>query len=226
LAGMGGGGRRGVVGASRVALSLYDSNGTVNLAICYYHPRRSWKDQPATSPVFHAAISTGMWPERHAQKRHSRSRTENRRRLACDPHRGCSSKFLKSCVRAIPWPSGRWRARRRIDTGHAGRLHSRERARGHVQPRCRGGGNVGREKGCRRRHRSGGGPPASRDADGRVLHSAAQRTSNRSARLQADGPPQQKPARRHDHPRVIAGAFNPRSRCARSPRPTRGGGRW
>jgi len=82
-------------------------------------------------------------------------------------------------VCAIPWPSGRWRARRRMDTGHAGRLHSRERARGHVQPRCRGGGNVGREKGCRRRHRSGGGPPASRDAHGRGRHSAAQRTCAR-----------------------------------------------
>ena len=42
--------------------------------------------------------------------------------------------------------SGRWRAWRRIDTGHAGRLHSRKRARGHVQPRCRGGGNMGGEK--------------------------------------------------------------------------------
>jgi len=42
----------------------------------------------------------------------------------------------------------------------------------------------------------------------------------------ADTPPQQKPARRHDHPRVIAGAFNPRSRCARSTRPTRGGREW
>jgi len=60
LAGMSGGGRRGVVTASRVALSLYDSKDTVNLAICYHHPRRRWKDQPATSPVFHAAISTGM----------------------------------------------------------------------------------------------------------------------------------------------------------------------
>jgi len=125
-------------------------------------------------------------------------------------------------VRAIPLPSGRWRAWRRIDTGHAGRLHSRERARGHVQPRCRGGENVGRGKGCRRRHRSGGRSAASRDADGRGLHSAAQRTSNRDARWQADGPPQQKPARRHDHPRVIASTFNPRSRCTRSPRPTRG----
>jgi len=38
----------------------------------------------------------------------------------------------------------------------------------------------------------------------------------------SDEPPQQKPARRHDHPRVIVGASNPRSRCARSPRPTRG----
>jgi len=82
-------------------------------------------------------------------------------------------------VRALPWPSGRWRARRRIDTGHAGQLHSRQRARAHVQPRCRGGGRVGRGKGCRRRHHSGGGPPESRDAHGRGRHSAAQRTSAR-----------------------------------------------
>jgi len=89
-------------------------------------------------------------------------------------------------VRAIPWPSGRWRARRRIGTGHAGRLHSLERARGHVQSRCRSGGRVGRGEGCRRRHRSGGGPPASRDTHGRGHHSTAQRTcarwTGRSAR--------------------------------------------
>jgi len=43
-------------------------------------------------------------------------------------------------VRAIPWPSGRWRARRRIDTGHAGRLYGRERARGPrlVKTQCSG----------------------------------------------------------------------------------------
>jgi len=40
----------------------------------------------------------------------------------------------------------------------------------------------------------------------------------------ADVPPQQKPARRHDHPRVIAGSSNPESRCTWSPRATRGGG--
>ena len=40
----------------------------------------------------------------------------------------------------------------------------------------------------------------------------------------ADVPPQPKPARRHDQPRVIAGASNPGSRCTRSPRATRGGG--
>jgi len=40
----------------------------------------------------------------------------------------------------------------------------------------------------------------------------------------SDEPLQQKPASRHDHPRVIVGALNPRSRCARSPRATRGGG--
>jgi len=84
-------------------------------------------------------------------------------------------------VRAIPRPSGRWRARRRIDTRHAGRLHSRERAWGHVQPRCRGGGGVGWGNGCRLRHRSGGGPPASRDAHGRDRHSPAQRTCARRA---------------------------------------------
>jgi len=89
--------------------------------------------------------------------------------------RSCNSRH----VRAIPWPSGRWRSRRRIDTGHAGRLYGRERARGHVQPRCRGGGGVGRVKGCRLRHRNGGGPPASRGAHGRGRHSAAQRTCAR-----------------------------------------------
>jgi len=84
-------------------------------------------------------------------------------------------------VCAIPWPSGRWRARRSIDTGHACRLHSRERVRGHVQPRRRGGGDVGRGERCRRRHRSGAGPPASRDAHGRGRHSSAQRTCTRRA---------------------------------------------
>jgi len=39
----------------------------------------------------------------------------------------------------------------------------------------------------------------------------------------ADEPPQQKPARRHDDPRVIAGTSKPESRCARSPGATRGG---
>jgi len=85
-------------------------------------------------------------------------------------------------VRAIPWPSGRWRARRRIDTGHAGRLYSLERARGHVQSRCRSGGRVGRGERCRRRHRSGGGPPASRDTHGRGRHFTAQRTCARPTR--------------------------------------------
>jgi len=84
-------------------------------------------------------------------------------------------------VRAIPWPSGRWRARRRIDTGHAGELHSRNRSGGTVQSRGRGGGNVGRGQGCRRRHSSGSGPPASRDAHGRGRHSPAQRTCVRRA---------------------------------------------
>jgi len=40
----------------------------------------------------------------------------------------------------------------------------------------------------------------------------------------ADAPPQQKLARRHDHPPFIVGASNPGSRCALSPRATRGGG--
>jgi len=79
-------------------------------------------------------------------------------------------------VRAIPWPSGQWRARPRIETGHADRLYSRERAREHVQPRFRSGGGVGRANWCRLRHRSGGGPPASQDPHGRGHLSAAQRT--------------------------------------------------
>jgi len=105
-------------------------------------------------------------------------------------------------VRAIPWPSGRWRERRRIDTGRAGagapgrlnhgRLHhgadrharcqcghdGRERARRHAQPRCRGGGGVGW---CRRRHRSGGRPLAWRNAHGRGRHPASQRTRAKCA---------------------------------------------
>jgi len=89
-------------------------------------------------------------------------------------------------VRAIPWPSGRWRARRHIDAGHAGRLRSLECARGHVRSRCRRGGRVGRGEGCCRRHRCGGGPVALRDTHGRGRHSAAQRScarrTGRSAR--------------------------------------------
>jgi len=80
---------------------------------------------------------------------------------------------------AISQPWGNCSARlsyRNLTFNNAGRLHSREHARGHVQPRCRGGGRVGRGKGCHRRHRSGGSPPASRDADQRGRHSAAQRT--------------------------------------------------
>ena len=84
-------------------------------------------------------------------------------------------------VRAIPWPSGQWRARRRIDTGHAGRLHTRERAWGHVQPSCRRWESVGRGKGGRRRHCGGGGPRASRDTHRRGRHCAAQRTCARRA---------------------------------------------
>jgi len=84
-------------------------------------------------------------------------------------------------VRPIPWPSERWRTRRRINAGHGGRLHGRKRAQGHVQPRCRGGGGVGRGQGCRLRHRSGGGPTASRDAHGPGRLSAAQRTCARRA---------------------------------------------
>jgi len=102
------------------------------------------------------------------------------------PRRRCCADFrvilqYSRHVRAIPWPWGRRRARRRIDTGRAGRLHGRERARGHVQPRCRGGGGVGRGKGCRHRHRSGGRPPAWRNAHGRGRHPAAQRTCARRA---------------------------------------------
>jgi len=81
----------------------------------------------------------------------------------------------------MPWPSGLWRARRRIDTGHAGRLHGREHAWGHVQPRSRSAGGTGRGKGWRRRHRSGGSPLAWRNAHGRGRHPATQRTCARRA---------------------------------------------
>jgi len=106
-----------------------------------------------------------------------------------DNFRSCLQNFLSGArnknikdsrhVRAIPWPSGRWRARRRIDTG---RLHGREHARGHVQPRCRGGGGVRRGKGCRRRRRGGGGPPAWCNAYGRGRHPASQHTCARPRR--------------------------------------------
>jgi len=102
-------------------------------------------------------------------------------RPRCNEHCAAVTRYSRH-VSAIPWPSGRWRARRRIDTGHAGRLHSHERARGQVQPRCRGRGGVGRGKGCRRRHRSGGGPPALRDAHGRGRHSAAPAHGGRGGR--------------------------------------------
>jgi len=49
-------------------------------------------------------------------------------------------------------------------------------------PHCRGKGGLRRERGCRCCNRSGGGPPASRDAHGRGRHSAAQRTCARRAR--------------------------------------------
>ena len=82
-------------------------------------------------------------------------------------------------MRAIPWPSRRGRARRRIATVHAGRLHGREHTRGHVRK-----GGVGRGKGCRRCRRSGGGPPAWCNAHGRGHHPAAQRTcTQRAGRL-------------------------------------------
>jgi len=82
-------------------------------------------------------------------------------------------------VRAITWPSERWCARRRINAGHANRLHGRERAQGHVQPHCRGGGGVGRGQGCRLCHRSGGGSTVSRNGHGPGRHSVAQQTCAR-----------------------------------------------
>jgi len=118
-------------------------------------------------------------------------------------------------VRAIPWLPGRWRARRRIDTVHVGRLHGREHSRGHVQPRCRGGGGAGRGKGCRRRHRSGGGPPAWRSAHGRGNHPAAQRTYARRA-----GRPTQRTGGREGSTAARRGVSKRTSRCRQQP-PTR-----
>jgi len=124
---------------------------------------RHWRKRARGSRVSRRPRYVGSVPDRRPNKR--RNFRSGLRAILRDYSRN---------VRAIPWPSGRWRARRRIDTGHADRLHSRKRARGHVQPSCRGGGGVGRGKGRRRRRRSGGGPPASREADGRGRHSAAQ----------------------------------------------------
>jgi len=90
--------------------------------------------------------------------------------------------FNSRHARAIPQPSGRWRARRRIDIGQAGRVHGRQDARRHVQPRCHGGRGVGRGKGCRCRHRSGGDRLPWRNAHGRGRHPAVQRTSARPRR--------------------------------------------
>jgi len=118
-------------------------------------------------------------------------------------------------VRAIPWPSGRGRARRRIDTGHANRLLGRERARGHVQPRCRGGGGVGRGKGGRRRYRSGGGPPAWRNAYGKDRHPAAQRICARWA-----GQPTRRTGGRVESTAARRGASNRDGRWRQQP-PTR-----
>jgi len=118
-------------------------------------------------------------------------------------------------VRAIPWPSGRWRAGRRIDTGHAGRLHGHEHARGHVQPRFRGGGGVGRGNGCRCRHRSGGGRPAWRNAHGRGRHPASQRTCARRA-----GRPTRRTCGRVGSTAARRGASNRTGRCCQQP-PTR-----
>jgi len=131
---------------------------------------------------------------------------------------GGSTEEYSRHVRARPCPLGRWRARRRIDTGHAGRLHSRERARGHVQPRCRGGENVGRGKGCRRCHRGGGGPPASLDTHRRGCHSAAQRTGARRA-----GRPTRPTGGRVGLIAARWGASNRAARCRQQPRlpPTR-----
>jgi len=118
-------------------------------------------------------------------------------------------------VRAKPWPSGRWRAWRRVDTGHAGWLHGRENARGHVQPRFRGGGGVSRGKGCHHRHRSRGGPPASRNAQGQDRHPAAQRTCARRA-----GRPTQRTGGRVELTAARRGAPNRDGRWAQQP-PTR-----
>jgi len=90
---------------------------------------------------------------------------------------------------------------------------SRERARGHVQPRCRGGGSVGRRKGCRRRrHHNGGGPPASPEAHGRDCHFAAQRTCARRA-----GRPTRRTGRRVGPIAARRGAFHRAARWRQKP---------
>ena len=151
----------------------------------------------------------------------------------------------------MPWPSGRWRAGRRIDTGNAGPLRPRARtgARTATLPwRGARGAKKGVPPPPRQRRRFAGvarrppeGPSLGRAAHQRTTGGAADTAHGRAGetdrcatgRLQprrsmasenAYEPPLPKLARRHDHPRVIVGGSNPRSRRARSPRATRGGG--
>jgi len=135
--------------------------------------------------------------------------------LCCLLHKHASFFLDSRHVGATPWPSGRWIARRRVDTGHAGWLHGLEHARGHAQPRCRGGGGVGRGKGCRHRHRRGGGPPASRNAYGQDLHPVAQRICARRA-----GRPTQRTGGRVESTAARRGASNHAGRWRQQP-PTR-----
>jgi len=113
-------------------------------------------------------------------------------------------------VRAIPWPSRRARARRRIATVHAGRLHGREHTRGHVR-----GGGVRRGKGCRRCRRSGRGPPAWCNAHGRGHHPAARRTCTQRA-----GRPTRRTGGRVGSTATRRGASNRTGRWRKQP-PTR-----
>jgi len=73
-------------------------------------------------------------------------------------------------VLAIPWPSGRWRDRRRINTGHAGRLHSRKRARDTATLPRRGARGAGKGVPPQRRRLAGA---ARRPREGPSLRRAA-----------------------------------------------------
>jgi len=184
--------------------------------------RYSWRrERDTTTTGDQKRDPTPWWSEERRERTTSPNYSDEARnsmkaskRLARSMYNNYAAEYSRH-VRAIPWPFGWWCARRRINTGHAGRLHGREHAWGHVQPRCRSRGGMGLGKGWRHRHRSGGGPLAWRNAHGRGRHPATQRTCARRA-----GRPTRHKAGRVGSTAARRSACNRTGRCRQQP-PTR-----